>query len=54
MNLDPLELQALQLELRQLRLEAPATTSTGHQDRTRRLRELTLRVADMKRVCWGD
>lgn len=53
MTLDPLELQAMQLELRRLRLEMP-TDSKGTAERTERLRELTLRVADMKRACWGD
>lgn len=43
MTLDPLELQAMQLELRRLQLEMP-TNSKGRADRTRRLRELTLRV----------
>ena len=53
MTLDHPELQALQLDLRRLRLETP-TTSAEHQDKTQKLRELTLRVADMRRACWGD
>jgi hypothetical protein len=48
MSLDVLELEALQLELRRLRLETPTS------ERTQKLRELTLRVADMRRACWGD
>ena len=53
MTLDPLELQALELELKRLRLEMP-TDSKGMAERTKRLRALTLRVADLKRACWGD
>jgi len=53
MSLDVLELEALQLELRRLRLEAPTDSSTAAK-RTQKMRELTLRVADMRRACWGD
>ena len=53
MSLDVLELEALQLELRLLRLEIP-TDNRSATKRTQKLRELTLRVADMRRACWGD
>jgi len=47
------DLRGLQTELRRLRLEMPMD-SKGTAERTERLRALTLRVADMKRACWGD
>ena len=51
------DLRGLQTELHQLRLELRAgqALSIGQQQaRTRRLRELALRVGDMKAARWGD
>jgi hypothetical protein len=51
------DLQGLQSELRQLRLELradQALSMSQQQARSRRLRELVLRVADLKQARWGD
>jgi|DEB0MinimDraft_4_1074332.scaffolds.fasta_scaffold157266_2 hypothetical protein len=48
MTLNTSDLQTMELELRRLRLETPTN------GRGQKLRELTLRVADMRRACWGD
>lgn len=51
------ELLGMEQELREMRLElAHSRPMSLKPDRTRtiRLRELALRVADMRRACWGD